>query len=370
MGSLVTAGMMGGLALLLANLTGKQQAVQRNAETQFEITAMFNRIVRALYDRESCNRTLGIGSIIEDGRSIDFIRDKDGDVVFNTTDQYGNRLLRIQGMTLENTNIIATRGEVALRVEVLKLNRSITGFNEVSRVFPISVEVTESTTTSPDNNLVNCNYVGENLTQIADDVVTNDIVPIINNKTNNAKRDFCIMLGGTFDTTGLTCSFSGVLPPPIGGSDSDDGTSLSPEANRHFDPPVSIPEGEFCSQPEYMCLDSGTSVQRSDCGVKLGSRSVTSMGLFRYNASACYIPQAAHTFQTGTGTTCENATDSARSLSDPGNLATTSSTAPPLGHFEGKVYCDSDCSFDGTTYSMRCRLFVRGVAWRCTYICR
>ena len=370
-GSMVSVAMMGGLALFLADLTRQQQSVQQTVETEVELGAMFNRMIRTLYDGDACNETLGVGSPIQDGRSLDYIRDEDGEIVFEVNEKYGNRLLQIESMTLTNSRIMNTAagsfGEVELNIVVLKLSKGIKGYNKVGKSFPFSVDVVAGT--GGNFNLVNCHYTGNQLAEIARDVATNDIVPMVDTKMSGTKEDFCNMAGGNFDTSAGTCSFSGTLPPPVGGGDSDD-DSTSPDVPRHFDPPVSVPEDDFCNQPEYICLPASVGKKLSACGLKAGADAVN-MGIYRYIASACYIPNAAHDFSIGTsGTSCEAAKQDARSRADPGNLAGTSSTVMPSGHFAGKIYCDSDCSHDGTTYAIRCRLFVRGLAWKCTYMCR
>ena len=371
-GSMMSVAMMGGLALFLADLTKQQQNIQRNIETEVELGAMFNRIIRTLYKGEACNETLGVGSPIQDGRSIDYIRDEDSKIVFDTTEKYGNRLLQIESITLKNSRIINSAlghfGEVDLHIVVSKLNKGITGYNKVSKSFPLSVDVTAGT--GGVVNLVNCHYRGTPLEDVASTVVTNDIVPMIDTKMSTVKEDFCNMIGGSgsFDTASGTCSYSGTLPPPVDGGDSSD-DSTSPDVPRHFEPPVSVPEDDFCAQPEYICLETSMGGPTSACGIKLDSRA--NVSIRRYNRSACYIPSPAYDFSVGTsGTSCDEARQNAESGADPSNLAGTVSTWLPAGHYAGKIYCDDDCSYDGSIYAIRCRLFIRGLAWKCVYQCR
>ena len=363
---MVSIGMMGGLVLLLADLTKQQHRTQKKAEIHVELSAMFNRIIRTLYDGQACNETLGVGSQIQDGRSIDYIRDKEGEIVFEINQKYGNRLLRMESITLDNVRIVSgstgSFGEMGLKVVVAKLGKGITGHNKVDKTFPLSVNVNANP--GGGFTLVNCHYTGNNLAEITSDVVANDIVPEVNTRTTAAKGAFCTMMGGTFVSATGTCSYSGTLPDPVAPSDSG-GESGFLSSLRHFEPDVDRGEGPFCGQSEYICLR----VYRHphDCGIKGGSRF---LGVDAYNRSACYIPDDAHGFYTATSVvSCDAARSDARAGVDPNSLATTSSGILPAGHFKAKIYCDENCSYDGSNWSMRCRLYLRGTSYKCRYEC-
>ena len=365
---MVSLGMMGGLILLLADLTKQQHKAQRNAETHVELGGMFNRIIRTLYDGDACNETLGVGSQIQDGRSIGHIKDEEGDIVYEVNEKYGNRLLRMGSITLENVRIMNTStgsfGEVDLKVVVVKLGKGITGHNKVDKTFPLSVNV--DAVPGGGFNLVNCYHAGNNLAEITSDVVTNDIVPEVNTRTLAAKEAFCTMMGGTFVSAAATCSYSGTLPDPVPPSDSD-GSLNALSALRHFEPEITREEGPFCGQSEYICLR----VYRNphDCGVKGGGRF---LGIATYNRSACYIPDDTHDFYVASSIhSCDAARIDARAGVDPGGLATTSSGILPAGHFKAKIYCDENCSYDelSSSWSMRCRLYLRGTSYKCRYEC-
>ena len=61
-GALAAAGLVGGLALMLAQLTREQMGTQKRIETEAEITAVSQRIVRTLYDGDACRNTLSTWS--------------------------------------------------------------------------------------------------------------------------------------------------------------------------------------------------------------------------------------------------------------------------------------------------------------------
>ena len=110
MGALAAAGILGGLAMVFAQLT-KQQMQAQKAETGVEIVSQ--RVVRTLYDGKACINTLGAGKNIAPGASfpLDAIKNKDDQVVYQalTADpnapSYGNRLLKVASLKLVvNTN--------------------------------------------------------------------------------------------------------------------------------------------------------------------------------------------------------------------------------------------------------------------------
>ena len=200
-GSLVAAGMMGGLALILANMSKQQMMVQKSTETHFEVDTLFNVMVRTLYNRDACKNTLGDGLPVNNGRSISSINNKDGGVVFNTTDKYGNNLLRIESMTLKDTSITGTSGKVHINVVVEKLSKAIRGYKKVSRDVPISFKVTSGTA-----NLVSCHHTVENLDQVVTDALNNQVAPAIDSKLNAIIQELCPVFGGAYNASTKKCT--------------------------------------------------------------------------------------------------------------------------------------------------------------------
>ena len=364
-GTLISAAMMGGLSLLLADLTKKQYIVQRKAEIELEITILMNRMVRVLYNGQACNNTLGVGqNLVETPpRTIGSILDKDGDVVFNEAQKYGNGLVLLESMTLDNLNITGTAGEVDLEVVLSKESVAITGPKKVTKVLTLSVEVSSGTT-----NLVNCQYTGENLDQIISDVVVTDVDPIFVGKASTAKQSFCTMLGGTFNATATPpCSFTATTTPVI------------PDISRsqHFAPPiVDTTMTCFCSKREYTCVPMTASSYAQSCGIKPTSQDTGSLASPRasqVDLNACYRQDAAnHPYQTASSpNSCADARTAAKALVDPNGLANIPvSTVEPQGHPMRKVYCDSSCSYDGSNYTIGCRAYIRGKMVVCDYDCK
>ena len=195
-GGIVMAGMMGGLALLLANLSKQQHFVQKTTETHFEVKALFDTMAKTLYDGEACKKTLGVGVAVTDGRSINSINNRDGGVVFNTTDKYGNRLLQIESMTLKNTQITGNSGSVDIEVVLLKLSSVLKGYKKAVQEFPISFDVASGT-----SNLTRCHHSIDNLDQVVNDAIVNEVTPIIDTKLDTVVQELCTVFGGSYSNS-------------------------------------------------------------------------------------------------------------------------------------------------------------------------
>ena len=161
---------------------------------------MFNSISRTLHDTGACKETLGVGNPVNNGRNIDYVKNKDGGIIFNTTDRYGNGLISIDTMTLKNLSATGTSGSVDLEIVLLKLNNSIQGYKKSINVFPLTVELDSS------NNLVKCHHSIDNLLQTINDVITNQMEPLMYTKLNNLRQEICAAIGANYDATAQTCT--------------------------------------------------------------------------------------------------------------------------------------------------------------------
>ena len=195
-GGLVMAGLMGGLALLLANLSKQQNYIQKSTETHFEANALFDAIVRTLYDGEACKNTLGDGAPVSAGRDIDEIRNRDNGVVFNKTDKYGNRLLRVESMTLRDDQLSGTSGTVNLEVVLLKTSSVLKGYKKVVRELPITVEVAAG-----GNNLVSCHHSIDNLDPKINSSMNNQVTQLIDAKLDDVIQELCTAFGGAYSNS-------------------------------------------------------------------------------------------------------------------------------------------------------------------------
>ena len=366
--SLVAAGMIGGLAVVLAELIKQQQVAQKNTETYFEVNSLFRLIVRTLYDGDACTETLQVnGGEIIDQRSIDAIRNKDGGEVLRVNQTYGNGLLRLESMTLGNPNIDTSNngafGEVALTVVIKKLGRAVKGYDRVSKSLPLSVEVVPG---SPNNVLVKCHHATDNITQIVKDIMTERAKTLADSKVETARDQLCTQLGGTYNATAKTCT----LPPnevsPIVPSSQADTipSTYSLNVDGHIsmfaaDTPGSNPHGgRLCdAQRDNNLLNTGS------CPSRTG---VTWSRVEYHTNAACFTTTGAHLGQNATSTSsCNNAEVAARELVDPNELARTPSNMAPLGETQGRVECSSCYIISRSRYTVRCRFLPRGHVREC-----
>ena len=178
-GVIVAAGMMGGLALFLANLSKQQHVTQKKAETGVEITGLHQKILSVLYDGEACTASLGVDSFIpiagtNQTRGLNQLKNKAGTVVVEAGKKI-NRLLEVESITLKNTrgNTGMTR-EVDMEFVIKKTSKAITGYEKVVKTFPLTVELK----TLP-NVLARCHHT-------------------LDAKEEGIKESMCVGLGGTF----------------------------------------------------------------------------------------------------------------------------------------------------------------------------
>ena len=150
-GVLVAAGMLGGLALFLADVAKKQHIIQKKSETGAELTTLHNRVISILSDGEACRETLGGVAIPPSSTpppsapTITQLKNRKGRVVL-TIGSSGNRLVRLNSVKLENIQPpsgSSTR-EVDVVVEFEKLSRAITGQKTVTKTIPLTLELDAS----------------------------------------------------------------------------------------------------------------------------------------------------------------------------------------------------------------------------------
>ena len=183
---LISVGMMGMLSLVLAQLTRQQVNIQKKTETYFELNNLSNKILRGLYDGDGCMETFGKNSDIVDGRTLSAIKDKNGKVVVDTVQKYGNRLIKIYSILVANVRISATSGQLDLQVVFEKLHRSIKGYKRVTQTYPLSVQVDSL------KRLTECSYDYGGIYRVAAEGV-------------------CKSLGGVFDSVTMMCSLDDLI---------------------------------------------------------------------------------------------------------------------------------------------------------------
>ena len=190
-------GMLGGLSLTLAKLNTQQMGLQKKIESHFELNTLVQSISRTIYDQGACIKTIkkdasGSNTRFANGRTIELkhIKNKTGQKVFRKNRIYGNGLIKILTLSLEDVAIQGATAETNLRITFEKTARTITGYNKVSKIFPLSVKLNAS---------------GKPIGCYSD----------LNSAVTTAKKQICEDFG-TYDPAGDTCRSSVAVQCPQG----------------------------------------------------------------------------------------------------------------------------------------------------------
>ena len=218
-GVLVAAGMMGGLALFLADMTKRQHVTQRRSETGAEVVALQHKILSVLYDGESCTKTLGTNINFSSvaGTRISHLKNRDGRVVLtadptNTGNHDINRLLRVNSMTLENPQGTGRTREVDMEVALKKLGTANAGMETV-KTFTITVELDAS------DKIVRCHHALDAKEQAVKESVCLAMGGLWSSNScslANLFRQDCERMTGTasaWNSSTKTCSIDSLLQP-------------------------------------------------------------------------------------------------------------------------------------------------------------
>ena len=187
MGVLVAAGMMGGLALYLANISRQQHVTQRKAETGAELTGLHHRIIAVLYDGDACLKTLGEGSVLQNGPVAELLN-KGGTPVVKTGEEI-KRVLVVEKMEIQNITGTGQTKEAELKVKIKKLGVANAGMI-TERVFGLTVELDSA------GKISRCHHT-------------------LDSKEHGIKTAMCTEMGGEMVTdpsggAGTVCSISGL----------------------------------------------------------------------------------------------------------------------------------------------------------------
>ena len=193
-GVLVAAGMMGGLALFLADMTKRQHESQKKAESGAEAVSLQQTVSSLLNDGKACGETLkgaNISGIPSSGTPVAGIKNRSGTVVVNSGKI--NNLLEVS-FTLKNPNIpsgTGTRtGNVEIEMVIKKLSRAVVMGKTVAKSIPLTVEVDAS------GNLLGCSST-------LDSQALNIKLAV--------KKDMCTEIGGIWNISGKSCSITNLF---------------------------------------------------------------------------------------------------------------------------------------------------------------
>ena len=140
MGVIVAAAMMGGLALMLAQMTRQQAVTQRKAETGLEMNQLHHRILSVLYDGDACLETMGKGGSLHNGRTLDKLLNKGGKPVLEKGVDI-NRVVRVEQMVIQKVEGSGQTKEAEVWVTIKKLGEANKGSGEILKKFPLTVEL-------------------------------------------------------------------------------------------------------------------------------------------------------------------------------------------------------------------------------------
>ena len=160
-GAITAAGLMGGLALILAQMSRQQLVLQKRAQTWSETEALAQRIGRILYNPQACLNTLATvnfhsGITTSTTISLSSIKNKSNRNVIQINQTYGNGLVKVSSLILKNINFIGSTnsGNIKLTFQVTleKTSKAIDGYKKAIRTYDLAVK------TNPPfvNNPVSC----------------------------------------------------------------------------------------------------------------------------------------------------------------------------------------------------------------------
>ena len=372
--SIIAAGMIGGLALVLAEIIRQQQTMEKALDTNFEVNSMFNYITEVLKNKNACLFTLGAFQPVSNGKNVNSIRNQGNRVIFNKTAVYGNGLLKIASMNLQNVRITGNSGEVDLKIIFEKQSRAIKGYKRVSKTIPLSVQVGLS-----NNGLIRCREGSDEFPKIVKEALMDPSIALVNNKIEAAREGLCVGLGGVYDSSAQTCTFPTPTPPSPPGDPAIPFPVPPLVLPVRIFPPVTYPSGtRDCEKHDFICSPSSTSATNS-CPSFGAFRSLNSPPIADFTTRGCFREDVAHPQRTAVSrVSCRDAKEACKLKADPGlasqppdGLSTTDETTIlPAGYKQGIIEIDDQCYLSASnTYVSRCRLRIRGYNWRCEYSC-
>ena len=181
---MVAAGLMGLLSVGLLNITKQQAVVQKRSETSVEINIISSLISQTLLNSGACNNTLGLGGNVSNGKTLTAIKNRNGEVLFDTTSKYGNNTVGLQSMELSGLSVSPTTngflyGTVKLDILFEKLSKTLSGKKTLRKSFTVNVQLDGS------SNLTKCYSATENAVDTA---------------VGESQETICASIGGNYDT--------------------------------------------------------------------------------------------------------------------------------------------------------------------------
>ena len=124
-GAISAAGLMGGLALVLAQLSRQQLVLQKRGQTQSEVEAISRRIGRMLYNPEACLMTVRASNFPTMASftsvqtfSAPAIKNQKGGDVYEVNKTYGNGLVKVSSLKFKNLASIGGTVNIKTKLQV------------------------------------------------------------------------------------------------------------------------------------------------------------------------------------------------------------------------------------------------------------
>ena len=159
--------------------------MEKKGETEMELGALREQIGNILYNDTACIKTIRNGTLINGSSvvtpiSVGSIKNQAGQDVIVPNGIYGNGLIKVISLSLDNISVTSNTAEIDLQVTFEKSSRAISGYKRSVKTFPLSVELNSS------GRSVSCNSD-------------------IGSATTTAKRQICRKLGGLYNPAQKKC---------------------------------------------------------------------------------------------------------------------------------------------------------------------
>ena len=193
-GAISAAGLMGGLAMVLAQIQKQHPTLQKRTQSSVELEALSQRISRILYNPDACLNTIRNTTpstpAFTNGSSfpVSSIKNANGTDVIEVANSttglptYGNGLIKINSIQLRSNTVTSTGAQFTLAVTMEKTSRAITGYRQANRNYRLTA-------------VLNSGQPSQCQTDLS--------VALL-----QAQNEFCSELGGTVDTSTLACSIA------------------------------------------------------------------------------------------------------------------------------------------------------------------
>lgn len=205
---LIAAALLGGLALVIMNISREQTKAQKQTETNFEVNTIYSSIAQTLLNADACFNTLNpAGSILAE-KALTRIVDRNNTTLFLTDNTYGNNKVKlvsitVKSMTFNPVPTATTKGYGNGNLSIVLQRIGVAANPNITRNVPLTVEV--------DNGYVvtKCYSATENA-------------------IDTAKINACQNINGVYDAATDSCNLS-AFPGSV-----DDKTAVSTNYLQNF----------------------------------------------------------------------------------------------------------------------------------------